>query len=88
MQLTAEQKQSARSWFKSKWKEGLQCPACGNLDWDVADVVFMLSELRHGFNVGSGAEVPVIVATCKNCGCVLNFNAIKAGVAEDRHRGW
>ena len=79
MQLTEEQQVTARSWFRTKWREGLQCPACHASNWDVADTVFWLTEISLK---QLGAATPVIAATCTNCGCVLTFNAAMAGVVK------
>ena len=93
MPLDGDQEKSANAWFRRKWLYSLEGPMCQNKEWEVPNRVFVLKELRHGTLEGTGAEIPVIVVTCANCGYTIQFNAIQAGVVDpgsivSASRGW
>jgi hypothetical protein len=56
------------------------CKFCGANDWAVIGKVFELREFRGGA-VGSPV-IPVIPVTCNQCGNLLLFNAIAAGLVK------
>ena len=73
----AQQEQAIQEWLARKWKHG-PCPVCSTDNWSYGPVL----ELGM-FNpvVGVGNIVtPAFPVSCDNCGYLLLFNGIVAGV--------
>jgi len=82
MKLTEEQKNNLMNKLNENWIPPKSCSVCGHNEWEVSDMLFEVREF-HGGNMvigGQSSIIPVIPTTCKYCGSVLFFNAIKIGI--------
>ena len=84
VRLTDKQKRGFESKIREFSRDDLICPVCGNSDWVFNEHLSELRMFQYGaINLGSGI-VPVVVATCRICSHVLLFNALQAGLIEDK----
>jgi len=60
----------------------LTCPICHLQKWVISDTVYELREFAGGKWLTGASVVPVVIATCTNCGNTLFFNAIHLGIIE------
>ena len=73
--------------LQSKYTEGpRECLLCrGQIVWDVT--IFELREFNRGSLLIGGKDsslIPLITATCQNCGHIEFFNAIKLGLIDPK----
>lgn len=81
MKLDEKQRKDVLRALREKLPKALVCSACGGKKWIIGDKVFQMPEHGLPMRVG-GPVVPVIPATCTNCGNTLLFNAIVLGVVQ------
>jgi len=77
-----DDKQKFIDWVNQKWKGQKICPICGENSWGVFDNLWELRAFSQGnLNLG-GPIIPLAALACKNCGYVMTFNALLAGLIE------
>lgn len=86
MTLDEKQKEKVLKSLTQKWPEPRVCSVCHQQQWNVSDKVFEIREFHGGSLVVGGPVVPVIAATCTNCGNTLFFNAILLGVVRSERK--
>jgi len=86
MKLDDRKKERLLENLTKKWPEPRVCSVCHKQQWTITDKVFEIREFHRGGLVVGGPMVPVIAATCSNCGNTLFFNAILLGVVEPERK--
>jgi hypothetical protein len=72
-------------WLNTKWKGGIHCPVCKENDWSIQDFVSEMREFNQGNFVVGGPIIPLASITCNNCAHTMHFNALKAGLIENKN---
>jgi len=84
MKLSDNQKRDFEKHLLVATDGSFSCPICGKSEWTLNET---LSELRS-FNFGRlslGAPlIPLVVATCKSCGFLAQFNAVQLGLIGEK----
>jgi hypothetical protein len=86
MPLTARQQAKVLDWLRVKCPD-FRCPACGDADWGVGELVQLIPARLPGAcgslsgNGGPSAPpVPLVCVGCNNCACVVQFSAVVLGL--------
>lgn len=61
----------------AKWTQPNTCPICGTSEWSVSEIPYALPQM------GGERVMPLYPASCTNCGYVIFFNAILAGLLNE-----
>lgn len=66
----------------NKYNNNMPCPICGRYSWSISDTILEMREFDNGnLNLKTGSAImPVVVASCDNCGYTIIINAVKLGV--------
>lgn len=80
LELTAQQKQKAIDWINRR-APALACPSCKQQNFAIADHLVSANVFTPdgGLMLG-GATYPQFLVTCTNCGHVLHYSAVMAGL--------
>jgi C4-type Zn-finger protein len=62
------------AWIDKNWRHG-PCPVCQTNSWSPLARLGQISNLDF-----AGRMVPLVLIQCDNCGYLLSFNAIAAGI--------
>ena len=86
MPLNEIQQQTLKDWIRSK--AIVQCPACGDNRWHVAEAAYLRALLEAG-DPDLTEDKGVVKVSCDNCGYVLLFDAETVGIRAmwDSQRG-
>lgn len=68
-------------YIKSKWVEPVVCPVCKTPDWQVGNIA-VVPQFAGNNLIGGKMLYPLAQVMCANCGYVLLFNAVQAGLLE------
>lgn len=80
LELTKEQKQKAIDWLNRK-APVLACPSCKQQNFVLADHLVTANVMSATGEVSlGGASYPQFLVTCTNCGHVLHYSAVMAGI--------
>lgn len=81
MSLSDEQKNQVQLWLQEN-APSLTCPACGNKDFNLENMITVSMGLDVEGNVDFSKGIPVVPVTCKRCGFVFEFAAKQIGLME------
>lgn len=76
---------AAQQWLETKWPPHRRtCPICATNTWNIENMIAEMRQFSGGsFVIGAGVGIfPLLVVTCINCGHVLLFNAMMAGLVK------
>jgi hypothetical protein len=68
--------------IEQTWAEPRQCSVCHQQNWGFADKIYEVREFSGTRFAAGDSAVPVVVATCENCGNTLFLNAIHLGLLD------
>jgi len=77
MPLSEPQQQRLESWMRTK--AIVQCPVCGDAQWQFAEAAYVRALLEQG-EPDLAEDKGVVRVSCGNCGCVLLFDAEILGI--------
>ena len=77
MPLSEPQQQRLENWMRSK--AVVQCPACGDSKWRLAEAAYVRALLEPG-EVDLTEAGGVVKLPCDNCGYVALFDAETVGI--------
>ncbi len=77
MPLSEPQQQTLKNWMQSK--AILQCPACGDTQWQYAKSAYIRTLLERD-EPDLTEESGVVKISCGNCGYLMLFNAEILGI--------
>ncbi len=77
MPLSEPQRQHLQKWMRSK--AIIQCPACGDQQWQFAQASYVRALLEQG-EADLAEDRGVVRILCGNCGYVMLFNAQTLGI--------
>ena len=77
MTLSAPQQQVLENWMRSK--AIVQCPTCGDAQWQFAQAAYVRALLEQGESDMS-EEKGVVKVGCGNCGYVMLLDAETVGI--------
>ena len=77
MPLSDIQRQHLEKWMRSK--AIIQCPACGDAQWQFAEASYVRALLEQG-EPDLAEDKGVVKVPCGNCGCVQLFDAHTLGI--------
>ncbi len=77
MPLSEPQQQRLENWMRSK--AVVQCPACGDSKWRLAEAAYVRALLEPG-EVDLTEAGGVVKVPCGNCGYVALFDAETVGI--------
>jgi hypothetical protein len=78
--LTAVQKQMAINWVNQR-APNLRCPSCQQNNFVIADHLVTPNVITLGGTVSlGGSTYPQFLVTCNNCGHILYYSAVLAGI--------
>ena len=77
MPLSAAQRRTLENWMRSK--AIIQCPACGDTRWRLAQAGYAKALLEQG-EPDLTEEKGVVKVPCGNCGHVMLFDAEIVGI--------
>jgi predicted nucleic-acid-binding Zn-ribbon protein len=85
MPLSDMQRQLLENWMRTK--AIIQCPACGDSQWEFAQAAYIRALLEEG-EADLAEDRGVVRVTCGNCGYLMLFDAETLGIrglwAEER----
>lgn len=86
--LDNSEKGKIKEWLDPRTPSTIQCPACKNAGWDIADHLVELHVRIPGKQVLGGTVYPLAQLICQTCGFTMLFNAVRMGVigTEDEER--
>jgi ribosomal protein S27E len=77
MPLSDQQQRHLENWMRSK--AIIQCPACGDTQWQHAQASYVRALLEQG-----EPDLPrtggVVKVSCDTCGCMMLFDAETVGI--------
>jgi predicted nucleic-acid-binding Zn-ribbon protein len=84
--LSSEQRQALEGWMRSK--ASVQCAACGESRWGVAEAAYVRALLEPG-EADLNEDRGVVKVSCGNCGYLMLLDAETVGVRAlwDEQRG-
>ena len=77
MPLSGPQQQRLENWMRSKGI--IQCPACGDVQWQFAQAAYVRALLEQG-EPDLGEDKGVVKVCCGNCGHVMLFDGETLGI--------
>ena len=77
MALSDVQRQHLEKWMRSK--AIIQCPACGDAQWQFAEASYLRALLEQG-EPDLAEDKGVVKVSCGNCGHVQLFDAERIGI--------
>ena len=77
MPLSEPQQQFLEKWMRSK--AIVQCPLCGEAQWQVAQAAYIRALLEQG-EQDMSEEKGVVKVGCGNCGYLVLFDAETVGI--------
>ena len=77
MSLSETQQQRLENWMRSK--AIIQCPACGDAQWQFAEAAYIRALLEQG-EPDLTEDRGVVRVSCGNCGYVMLFDAEALGI--------
>lgn len=79
----ADYNRRVNEWMRARWRKSRECPLCGkSAGWELAPVVDLPIRTADLAGQPSGAVVPVVPLTCKNCAYVVFSSAVAMGVLD------
>jgi hypothetical protein len=85
MQLTERQQEQMLAKLNELWKD-LKCEVCDHQDWVIADRLYAPPVYNRGSTSDGPGLIPMVVASCNNCGNVKMVNAITIGLIDSKGR--
>jgi len=73
-----------KAWLEINWVGPKKCPICKNSNWNISENACELKPYSGNDPSGSGPIYPTVAITCLKCGHILLFNAIVAGVIDEK----
>lgn len=80
--MSAYNKDKALKWLNEKWLNSRNCPICGNNTWGLSEDLGGLFLMRNN-NINLGPSIPVLPVHCNNCGYMILFSAVLAGLINE-----
>ena len=77
MALSETQQQFLENWMRSK--AIVQCPLCGDAQWQFAQAAYVRALLEQG-EPDMSEEKGVVMVGCGNCGYLVLFDAETVGI--------
>jgi predicted nucleic-acid-binding Zn-ribbon protein len=77
MPLSEPQRQHLQTWMRSK--AIVQCPACGDAQWQFSEASYVRALLEQG-ETDLAEDKGVVKLSCGNCGYVALFDAETLGI--------
>ena len=77
MPLSSKQRQVLERWMHSK--AIIQCPACGETQWQFAQAAYVRALLEAG-EADLNEDRGVVKVSCGNCGHLMLFDAEMVGI--------
>ena len=77
MTLSSMQRQLLENWMRSK--AIIQCPACGDSQWQFAQAAYVRALLEQG-EQDLAEDEGVVKVCCGNCGYVMLFDGKTLGI--------
>ncbi len=77
MPLSEPQRQHLQNWMRSK--AIVQCPACGDAQWQFAEAGYVRALLEQG-EADLAEDKGVVKLSCGNCGYVALFDSETLGI--------
>ncbi len=77
MALSEPQQQFLENWMRSK--AIVQCPLCGDANWQFAQAAYIRALLEQG-EPDMSEEKGVVKVSCGNCGYLVLFDAETVGI--------
>ncbi len=77
MPLSEPQRQHLQNWMRSK--AIVQCPACGDAQWQFSQASYVRALLEQG-EADLAEDKGVVKVGCGNCGYVMLFDAETLGI--------
>ena len=77
MPLSGPQRQRLENWMRSK--AIIQCPACGDAQWQFAQAAYLRALLEQG-EPDLGEDKGVVKVCCGNCGYIMLFDTETLGI--------
>jgi hypothetical protein len=82
MQLTMPQREAMLRKLDKLWAS-TRCDVCQVGDYAISDRIFEMREYNgRNFVLGAGTIMPIVIATCQNCGAIRYVNAIQIGLVD------
>jgi len=78
--MNETQKEQFLAHLESKWLKPQKCTICKNTNWTVQPDLYELRQFTAGSLILGRPLIPLVAVECKNCGHVVLFNAIRAGL--------
>ncbi len=69
----------AQQWLHSR-AATLQCPACGQRNFNIENIVSMTNSLQEGGHVDYLSGIPLVAVKCENCAHIMFFSAKQMGI--------
>jgi predicted nucleic-acid-binding Zn-ribbon protein len=77
MPLSEPQRQHLQEWMRSK--AIVQCPACGDAQWQFSEASYVRALLEQG-ETDLAEDKGVVTLSCGNCGYMALFDAETLGI--------
>ncbi len=77
MPLSDQQRQTLENWMRSR--AIIQCPACGDSQWQFAQAAYLRALLEQG-EADLGEDKGIVKVHCGNCGYVMLFDGETLGI--------
>src|SRR5687768_14933857 len=81
------QREVARAWMAEKWTAtDKRCPICESNDWEITEageIPTADSAAIHRNSMSAGVW-PVFLVVCQTCAYTMLFNALQAGVVDEK----